>query len=81
MACFQEKARRLFITDATLNTSEQNQKKLTASYSRLLFANENPSGEAVTAEKNVAAVNKASDSVCATFCTSLKSSSIFGSPS
>lgn len=69
------------MTEAMEKISEQNQKKLTISKTLDVWEKENPRVDAVTELKNADVLNKASDSVCATFCASLKSSSIFGRPS
>lgn len=69
MACFQVSPKRLFTAAAILNTREANQKQLTAVES-LLFSNsyENCKVVAVTAEKNVATVERLSKLVAPCFC-------------
>jgi hypothetical protein len=59
MACFQVKPSRLLTAAATLNTIEVNQKPLTASSSGVLWLLKvNCIVVAVTAEKNVATVDR-----------------------
>lgn len=59
MACFHVSPRRLFTDAAMLNTNEANQKAFTESASTVpVLEDENCKVDAVTAEKNVATVDK-----------------------
>jgi len=59
IACFHVSPRRLFTDAAMLNTNDENQKALTASASTVpVLEDENCKVDAVTAEKNVATVDK-----------------------
>ena len=69
MACFHVRPRRELTAAPMLNTSEVNQKPFTLFASRVsVWSNENCIVVAVTAEKNVATVDRLSKFAAACFC-------------